>query len=48
MSWLYFNKQSKKLLLFAGNSPHVMASRLIGSWDAHNNTASYSFGSWPE
>lgn len=48
MSWLYFNRQNRKLSLFAGNHPHVMVSKLIGTWDAHNETASNSLGPWPD
>ncbi len=50
MSWLLFERKSKKISLYEGappDLPHLFVGPALGRWDAHNDTASKSFGAWP-
>jgi hypothetical protein len=48
MSWLHFSRETGKLSMFAGDAIHVLASRLIDTWEARNETARSSRGHWPD
>jgi hypothetical protein len=49
MSWLIFNRSTSKLFLIGGKLPSGSGGvyTTLGSWTAHNNTASLSGGHWP-
>jgi len=49
MSWVYFNRNTKKIALFSGSTVGFVMADLqsYGSWTAHNDVASKSSGNWP-